>query len=129
MNGFRFRPLGFAGLFALLAPGYSAVSLADSAQVLPEGRSGILISVTDYFRIEERYDSDGNREDLAEDFNTSLDSSVFAALQAVEAGFALPPGSASFGDTDVELEYDIEIFEFEYYYGITDKFTAGIKIP
>ena len=34
-----------------------------------------------------RYDSDGNREDIAADFNTSLDSSVFADLQLVEQGY------------------------------------------
>jgi len=87
------------------------------------------MSYTDYFPIDERYDSDGNREDLAADFNTSLDSSVFAGLQAVEIGFGMPAGSASFGDTVVQMEYDIKIFDLEYYYGITDKFTAGIKIP
>jgi hypothetical protein len=129
MIGLRLRALNLAGLFALLAPGYAGISLGDSAQVLPKGRSGILMTYYDYSKIDERYDSDGDQEDLAEDFNTSLDSSVFADLEAVEIGFSLPAGSASLGDTDVDLEYDIKIFEFEYYYGITDKFTAGIKIP
>jgi len=116
----RFRPLGLAGLLALLAAlGYAEVSFGDSAQVLPKGRSGVLTSYTDYFPITERYDADGNREDLAADFNTSLDGSVFEEL----------PSSASFGDTMVQMEYDIKIFELEYYYGITDKFTAGVKIP
>ena len=129
MIGLGYRPLRLAWLLALLAPGYAEVSLGDSAQVLPKGRSGILTSYTDYFPIDERYDADGNREDLAADFNTSLDSLVFAGLQAVEVGFGLLPGSASFGDTDVQMEYDIKIFDLEYYYGITDKFTAGVKIP
>ena len=102
MIGLRLRALNLAGLFALLAPGYAGISLGDSAQVLPKGRSGILMTYYDYSKIDERYDSDGDQEDLAADFNTSLDSSVFADLQAVEVGFGLPAGSASFGDTDVE---------------------------
>ena len=129
MISLGYRPASLAGLFVLLALGYPAISLGDSAQVLPKGRSGLFLSYIDYFPIDERYDSDGDREDLADDFNTSLDSSVFSDLQAVETGFGMKAGSASFGDTEVDMEYDIEIFEFEYYYGITDKFTAGIKIP
>jgi hypothetical protein len=128
MIGLGYRSLRLAGLLTLLV-GYSSVSLGDSAQVLPEGRSGIFTSYYDYFTIDERYDSDGNREDLADDFNTSLDSSVFAGLQVVEGGFGMAAGSASFGDTDVKMEYEIEILEIEYYYGVTDKFTAGVKIP
>lgn len=129
MIGLGYRPRMLTGLLALLALGHADISPGDSAQVLPKGRSGILASYTDYFTIDERYDADGNREDVAADFNTSLDSSVFAGLQAVEVGFGMSAGSASFGDTVVQMEYDIKIFELEYYYGITDKFTAGIKIP
>jgi hypothetical protein len=128
MIGPGYRSPKLAGLLTLLV-GYSSVSLGDSAQVLPKGRSGVLTSYYDYFTIDERYDSDGNREDLAADFNTSLDSSVFAGLQVVEGGFGMAAGSASFGDTVVQMEYDIKIFELEFYYGITDKFTAGVKIP
>lgn len=125
----RYRPLISAGLLALLAQGFPKVSLGDSAQVLPQGRSGVFVYYYDYFPIDQRYDADGNREDVAADFNTSLDSSVFADLQAVEIGFGMPAGSASFGDTNVQMEYDIKIFELEYYFGLTDKFTAGVKIP
>jgi len=124
----RDQPLSSAALILLLA-GYSSVSLGDSAQVLPDGRSGVLASYYDYFPITKQYDSDGNREDIAADFNTSLNSSVFAGLQLVEQGFGMQAGSASFGDTDVDMEYDIKIFELEYYYGFSDKFTAGVKIP
>jgi hypothetical protein len=107
--------------------------LADSARVLPKGRSGVLTSYYRYFDIDQRYDDNGNKEDLAEDFNTSLDSSVFPLLKDLEdspLGGFIPGGVASFGDTDVDIQYDnINIFELEYYYGFTDKLTAGFKIP
>ena len=107
-------------------------ALADSARVLPQGRSGVFTSYYDYFNIDQRYNDDGDREDLSEDFNTSLDSSVFPLLKNLEdspLGGFLPGGMASFGDTDIDMDLDIKIFEFEYYYGFTDKLTVGIKIP
>ncbi len=55
--------------------------LADSAQVLPQGRSGVFTSYYDYFNIDQRYDDNGDKEDLSKDFNTSLDSTVFPLLK------------------------------------------------
>lgn len=107
-------------------------ALADSARVLPQGRSGVFTTYYDYFTIDQQYDDDGNNEDIAEDFNTSLDSSVFPLLSSLEnspLGAFIPGGIASFGDTDVDIEYDIKIFELEYYYGFTNKLTVGAKIP
>lgn len=123
------RPLKLAGLLTLLAIGYAEVSFGDSAQVLPKGRSGFFLSYFDYLPIDERFDDDGNREDVAADFNTSLNSSVFPSLQLIEGPFGLTPGSASFGDTDIGIEYDIKILELEYYYGLTDQLTVGVKVP
>ncbi len=69
------------------------------------------------------------RKHIAEDFNTRLDSCVFPQLNLVEAGFGLPAGFASFGDSDVEYEFDVQIFDFYLYYGLTDRLTLGAKIP
>lgn len=106
-------------------------ALADSAQVLPQGRSGVFASYYDYFNIDQKYDDKGRKEDLSEDFNTSLDSNVFPLLNDLEdspLGAFIPGGTASFGDTDVDLDLDIKIFELEYYYGLTSKLTVGVKM-
>jgi hypothetical protein len=91
---------------------------ADNAEVLPQGRSAIFIEGKLYFPVDERYGPDGHEEDVAADFNTNLDSSLFP----------LPPGG-SFGRSVVSFEYEFTIIEFNYAYGITDKLSLGIKIP
>jgi len=105
------------------------ISYADNAEVLPKGisRAGVLGKF--YFPVDERYDPDGKEEDIAEDYNSTLDSSVFPDLELVESAFGMPPGSANIGDSVVSYEYDFTLIDFTYVYGITDKFTLGIKIP
>jgi len=91
---------------------------AENAEVLPQGRSAIFIEGKFYLPVDERYGPDGDEEDVAQDFNANLDSSLFP----------LPPGG-SFGRSVVSFEYDFTIIEVNYAYGITDKFSLGIKIP
>jgi len=106
-----------------------SVSYADSAEVLPKGRFRVGVDGKFYFPIDERYDDDGHTEDIAADYNATLDSSVFRGLRDVEIAFGMPPGSASIGDSVVSLEYDVTTVEFSFQYAITDRLTVGIMIP
>jgi hypothetical protein len=111
----------------LLAP--TDLVTADDATVLPKGVFSARLDSQFYFPIKKQFDNTGDPEDIAEDLNTRLDSSVFPSLSLVEAGFGLPPGSASLGDTDVEYKYKLQIFDFYLYYGLTDRLTIGGKFP
>ncbi len=88
------------------------ISYADNAEVLPKGVSRASALGKFYFPVDKRYDPDGKEEDVAEDYNGALDSSVFPGLELVEAGFGLPPGSANIGDSVVSFEYDFTLIEF-----------------
>lgn len=116
------------GCFLILVFTIHGVSYGDSAQVLPKGVFSASLSSNIYFPIDKRYDPDGNVEDVAANFNTTLDSSVFPAL----APFEGPPfnlSSASVGDSVVSFEYDVIYVNLGFAYGITDRLTVGIKIP
>ena len=103
--------------------------IADDAVVLPKGVFSLRLDSQFYFPIEKRFNATGDTEDIAADLNTRLDSSVFPQLSLVEAGFGLTPGFATFGDTEVEYEYKLQIFDFYFYYGLTNRLTVGGKIP
>jgi len=102
---------------------------ADTAEVLPKGVSVINLNSELYFPIDERYDPNGDTEDIAADFNANLNSTVFRDLALMEAAFMMPPGSATLGSSVVSFEYEAYVFEFKFYHGITDRLTAGINIP
>ena len=112
--------------FSFLLPG---VSHAGTAETLPKGVSRISVDSNFYKSIKQRYDEDGNEEDVAADFNGTLDSTVFPDLQLVEAGFGMPPGSANIGESEVDFEYDFIISEIGYQYGITDRLSLGLILP
>jgi hypothetical protein len=116
-------------LLCLWPLGLNGRCWADSAEVLPKGRSAIFIEGKFYLPVDQRYNEDGNKESLAADFNTNLNSRVFPSLRLVEAGFGLPLGSGSLGNSVVSFEYDFDIIELNYAYGITDKLSFGFKIP
>jgi hypothetical protein len=79
--------------------------------------------------VTKQYDEDGNKEKIADKYNTTLDSAVFPDLDPLGAAFGLPPGSANLGQTDVSYKYNFTIIEFNYAYGITDRLSIGTKIP
>jgi hypothetical protein len=104
-------------------------SNADDATVLPKGVFTMRLDSQFYFPVEKRFDVDGDTEDLGEDFNANLNSSVFQQLGQVEQGFGMLPGSASIGESKVDLEYKVQIFDFYLFYGLTDRLSIGAKIP
>ena len=100
---------------------------ADTAEVLPKGVFQFGGKVYFYDDIKKRYGSDGNKEDLAVDFNGALDSSVFPALAALDP--LVPDGVASIGDSIVDFKFEYTIWNFDFYYGVTDNLSIGIKVP
>ena len=111
---------------AMLLPGIRPV-LADSSEVLPKGIFQSGNTVYFYYDIKKRYDPDGDKEDLAVDYNGALDSSVFPALAALDP--SVPSGTANIGDSVVDFEFEYTTAEFELFYGVTDKLSLGIKVP
>jgi hypothetical protein len=100
---------------------------ADNAAVLPAGVSRVFGDFYHYLPTTERYNPDGNREDLAYPFtNAALDSSVLTNLQPLDP---LVGGTASIGDVSVRYEYDIDVLDAGYNYGVTDNLTVGVHIP
>jgi len=102
-------------------------ALADSAAVLPIGISRVYGDLYHYLPTTQRYNSDGDREDLAYPFtNASLDSNVLTNLQPLDA---LVGGTASIGNVAVAYKYDIDVLDLGYSYGATDKLSIGFHIP
>ena len=116
-------------LCLLLVVGAVSNLWAESAEVLPKGIFRGDIEYSYYFPIDERFDPDGHVEDVATDYNTSMNSNLFPALQLLEAGFGLPAGSASLGDSVVDFKYNVDELNIKLYYGLTDKLSIGTKIP
>ena len=120
------RSAGLMGLFLLFLP---EIAFPGSAEVLPKGVWNVGVSNNYYPSITERYNRDGKVEDVATDFNTTLDSGVFPDLALIEAGFGMPPGSANIGKSVVSMKYDFNILYANVAYGITDRMTLGVQIP
>lgn len=116
--------LVFISLFSI--PG---VSLAGTAEVLPKGVWNVRMEYRHSFKVDERYNQDGDTEDVAIDYNTNLNSKIFPALGLVEDFFGMPPGSGTVGDSVVSFEYKFDISESYVMYGVTDRLSVGIYIP
>ena len=101
------------------------VAYADTAQVLPKGVSSVTATYYHYNDIDERFDPNGDKEDVAIDFNTNLNSRVFPALAPLDPVV----GGASIGNSVVEFEFVYRWWEFAYSYGLTDKLSIGILVP
>ena len=114
-------------LTALLAMDPLSIARADNAAVLPAGVSRVYGDFYHYLPTTERYNPDGDREDIAYPYtNASLDSDVLTVLAPLDP---LVGGNASIGDVAVSYEYDIDVLDAGYNYGINDKLTVGFHIP
>jgi len=118
-------------LVFLVSFGFSGAALGDSAMVLPKGVSAVNAVYYHYSDIDERYDPDGNVEDIATDYNVNLNSSVFPALAPLEAsnGGPLPDGTATLGQSFVDFTLKYNWWEIAYARGLSDRVTLGILIP
>ena len=100
---------------------------ADNAAVLPEGVSRGYWDFYHYFPTTQRYNADGDREDLASPFTSAaLDSSVIDSLQPLDAFVGT---SATLGTVSVDFEYDIDVLDLGYAYGVSDSLSIGFHIP
>ena len=120
----------FAGLIAAVLVLPSVCH--GGAGVLPKGVYNVNFGVYRYGDISERYNQNGDRESLAADYNGPLDSSVFTALQLIEAsplGALLGGNAATFGDAVVDFEYRYRNAELKLKYGVTDNFQVELEIP
>src|SRR5437870_6315616 len=99
-------PLVCLSLWHFFLLGIGSLAYADNAEVLPKGVFRVHADTRFYLPITERFNPDGKAEDLAVDFNTSLNSNVFSGLKQVESALRLPAGSASIGNSVVSFKYD-----------------------
>ena len=116
----------FLSMFSLAA---TQECYADSAEVLPQGKSAVFVEGKFYLPVTKQYDEDGNKEKIADEYNTTLNSAVFPALGPLGTAFGLPAGTANLGQTDVSYKYNFTIIEFTYAYGITDRLSIGTNVP
>jgi len=101
--------------------------LADTAAVLPANVSRAYFDYYHYQPTTQRYNADGDLEDLAFPFsNATLDSSVLTILAPLDPAVI---GLASIGDVAVAFQYDIDILDLGYSYGVTDRLSIGFHIP
>jgi hypothetical protein len=126
-NHCRHLKISLGIVFVLLGIAISDRSLADDAAVLPQGISRAYWDFYRYHSTTQRYNADGKREDLAYPFtNAALDSDVLASLAPLDA---FVPGKATLGDVSIEYQYDIDVLDLGYSYGLTDQLSIGMHIP
>ncbi len=113
------KRLLLANLLIVLSAG---VALADSASVLPKGRSNVSLENLFYFPTESRWNPHGNEEKVADVFNERL-------LKGSDFGLTGAAGAATFGTSFLRFKYDFNILDFSTAYGVTDRLTLGIDIP
>lgn len=125
----RLLHIGRKLLPVVLLISFCVTTHADDAAVLPENTWRLDLQSIFYNPITKRFNSHGNTEDIAKDFNVELDSGVLPDLSLVEAGFGLTAGSASLGKSAVSFKWDIKQVTFQPAYGLTDKLSIGMNIP
>jgi hypothetical protein len=109
---------------AITAP---RAGLADDAEVLPKNVSRFYWDFYRYHPTTHRYNADGEREALAHPFtDATLDSSVLTSLAPLDA---FVPGKATIGDVAIKYEYDIDVLDLGYSYGLTESLSIGFHIP
>jgi hypothetical protein len=114
-------------LFCMLA--IAGTSFADDAEVLPKGVFRGILDFKFYLDTDERYNPDGDLEDVAVDYNLPLDSSVFPALGLFEQAVGAPPGSAILGSSIVSFKYEFTDVIATLAYGVNDRLTVGMVVP
>ena len=101
--------------------------IADDAAVLPAGVSRFYVDFYHYLPTTERYNPDGEREPLTFPFDdAALDSSVLTSLAPLDPFVA---GRASIGRVAVDYEYAIDVLDFGYAWGLSDRLSVGLHVP
>ena len=108
--------------------GITSISQADDAAVLGKGIFQIQSDNRFYFRTEDRFNRDGDKEPFATPFNSTIDQSVFPGLAAFSgAPFNLP--SPTVGQTITDMDWLLVRTVYQVAYGLTDRLTIGVRIP
>lgn len=115
----------------LLASGWLAgTAWADTAEVLPKGIARAKIDYFHSFPVKDIYNENGDKEPVAHDFNTDLNSSVFGVLALFDPlTTSLGLGPASLGKSVVSFEYEFRKAEILLMYGLSDKLSVGVMVP
>ena len=108
---------------------FAASAFAETAEVMPKGISSAYLSGKFYIPIDKVFKDDGSVDNPGWKYSGPLNSAIFPEIALIEAGFGLLPGSGNLGTTEVSFKYKLQILEAALAYGITDKLSAGIKIP
>lgn len=119
-----------AAVVLLIAASFAGTAWADTAEVLPKGIVRTRVEYQNSFPIKERYNENGDKESVAKNFNTNLDSTVFGVLGLFDPlTIGLGLGPASLGRSVVSFEYELKKAEISLMYGLTDKVSVGVFIP
>ena len=116
-------------LFLCILVFSTASAFAETAEVMPKGISSAYLSGKFYIPIDEVFKDDGSVDNPGWKYSGPLNSAIFPEIALIEAGFGLLPGSGNLGTTEVSFKYKLQILEAALAYGITDKLSAGVKIP
>ena len=120
---------GLQAILWLIASSLPMTLLADSAAVLPKGVSRFQWDIYHYYPTTQRYNADGDRETLASPFDdAALDSSALGVLEDLEMNFP-GLGTATLGNVAVEYEYNIDVLDLGYAYGLSDELSIGFHAP
>jgi hypothetical protein len=114
----RSKIIAAVACLGIILAGTGELAFGETAEVLPKGISRVNVMYSYYQPIDQRFDSDGNTEDVDSDFNFPISA-------------ALIGGSISsiVGDAVVDFEYIYRDLIIDYQYGLTDNLTLGIHIP
>lgn len=116
-------------LILFCSEGVSSVTYADNAEVLPKGRFSVSVESEFYIPYEHRFNPDGDVEDIATDFNATLNNDLIDGLDTLGGIFGLAPGVANVGESIVDFELQYSVVHHLFQYGLTDKLTVGVHVP
>jgi hypothetical protein len=105
---------------------YSQTGPGDDAVVLPKGFTRLYFDANFFIPFSTRFNNNGDTEPLGADLTTPLNSQVFTALAPLNAFVG---GLATFGNSNVTIERNLQQYLFQPAYGLTDRLSVGMNIP
>ncbi len=126
------RVLRHAGvMIVLFLMGLECLStwvLANDAAVLRKGGFQFQVDNHFYFRTDDRFNQDGDKEEFATPFNAIINENVFPGLSF----FSGPPffvSDPTLGETKTNMDWLLVRMVYQVAYGLTDQITVGIRWP
>jgi hypothetical protein len=106
----------------------AGASFADDADVLPKGVWRVKFKGLFYLPADQRFDQNGDKVDIARDYNTTLDAKVIGPLAQLDNIIGIP-GFSNIGKSVVSMEYEAQSAELMISYGVTQRLTVGVILP